>query len=540
MRVFNVQPRAVAALMSALVSATHATDAAWAQDQTVTAAASTAAPARLDIFEYYVSGNSVLDPEVVAQACAPYLGPARTPDDVDHARAALEAAYRDRGYKTVGVSIPQQTVRDGVVRLEVVESKVGHLTVRGSKFHSIEQIKAHVPSLSEGAVPNFTAVEHDIVAVNQQPDRRITPALKAGAAPGLVDVDLVVDDELPLHGSLELNNRRSQDTSSQRVLASLSYDNLWQRGHSVSISGQIAPQDRDDAQVFYGSYLARFANSPVSVLLSALRSDSDVSTVGGTNVVGNGTVIGLRGVWALPASESFYSSLSFGLDYKHFRNEVSLGEGGEGSLTTPIEYYPFALGYTGLLRSARATTQVDVGARFAFSGLGSDNEEFGVNRAFARGQQFSLRASVDHTRELFAGLRGRLRLGGQITDQPLISNEQFSAGGLDSVRGYLESEALGDSGWDASLELRSPSLFGSAELIDDLQLYAFVDGAHLRLRKTLPEQQAAYSLGSGGLGLDMHLGQWVNGAFVWAYPFKDGPTTGSGDSRWLFRMWTDF
>jgi hemolysin activation/secretion protein len=523
--------------MGALVSLTQAAGDVWAQDHTTVSDANASAPARLDIFEYYVSGNSVLEPEVIAQACAPFLGPGRTPDDVDQARAALEAVYRERGYRTVGVSIPQQTVRDGVVRLEVVESKVGHLTVQGSKFHSIERIKAQVPSLTEGAVPNFTEVERDIVAVNQQPDRRVTPALKAGAAPGTVDVDLVVDDNLPLHGSLEVSNRKSQDTSALRALASLSYDNLWQRGHSLSLSGQVAPENRDDALVFYGSYLARFSNSPFSVLLSALRSDSDVSTVGGTNVVGNGTVIGLRGVWAFPASETFYSSLSFGLDYKHFKNDVTLGE---DTIKTPVEYYPFAVGYTGLLRSARATTQIDVGTRFAFSGLGSDSEVFGDNRAYARGQQFSLRASVNHTHELFAGFRGRFRVGGQITDQPLISNEQFSAGGLDSVRGYLESEALGDSGWDASVELRSPSLLGNIEFIDDLQLYGFVDGAHMRLRQTLPDQQAAYSLGSTGLGLDVHLGHLLNGAFVWAYPFKDGPTTESGDSRWLFRMWTDF
>ncbi len=131
--------------------------------------------ARLDIFEYYVAGNSVLEAEVIAQACAPFLGPGRTPEDVDHARAALEAAYRERGFKTVGVSIPQQTVRDGVVHLQVVEARVGHLNVLGSRFHSVEQIRAQVPSLEEGAVPDFNAVEKEVVAINQRPDRRITP-----------------------------------------------------------------------------------------------------------------------------------------------------------------------------------------------------------------------------------------------------------------------------------------------------------------------------------------------------------------------------
>ncbi|MGH8447251.1 MAG: ShlB/FhaC/HecB family hemolysin secretion/activation protein, partial [Solimonas sp.] len=497
-----------------------------------------AAGPSLDIFEFYVAGNTMLDDGDIAAALAPYLGPHRTPDDVDQARAALEAVYRNRGYKTVGVAIPQQTVRDGVVRLQIVEGKVGHLQVIGSRYHSIEQIKAEVPSLAEGQVPDFDHVQADIIAVNQQADRRVTPALKAGATPGTVDVDLVVDDDLPLHGTLELNNRRSQDTSALRALASVSYDNLWQRGHSLNLSYQTAPQNPDDAQVFYGSYLARFANSPFSLLFNALRSDSDVSTVGGTDVVGNGTVAGVRGVWAFPASETFYSSASFGVDYKRFKNKVALGD---DSFTTPIEYYPFAFGYSGVLRSAStATTQFDLGLRMAFAGWGSDSEEFGLNRAYARGQQFSFRASVDRVQPLFAGLRGRLRFGGQLTDQALISNEQFSAGGLDSVRGYLEAEALGDYGWNASAELRSPSFFAKAGFVDDFTLYAFVDGARLLLRDPLPDQTDAISIASGGVGLDLRLWNLFNAALVWAEPFKDGPATEAWHSRGLFRVWTNF
>lgn len=531
MRVLNARLRAVVFIACVLGQGMHPAHDVWAQDN------NGSAPAQLDIWEYYVSGNTVLEPETIAQACAPYLGPARTPDDVDGARAALESLYRDRGYRTVGVAIPQQTVKDGVVRLQVVENRVGHLNVMGSKYHSIERIKEQVPSLAEGSVPNFGEVERDIVAVNQRADRRVTPALKAGAEPGTVDVDLVVDDDLPLHGSLELNNRYSQDTSELRAVASLQYDNLWQRGHNLSVSSQVAPEETDDAKVIYGSYLARFGDSPFNLLLTGLRTDSDVSTVGGSDVVGNGTVIGVRGIWTLPASETFYSSLSFGLDYKRFKNRVSLED---DSFTTPVEYYPFALGFTGLLRSGAATTQFDIGTRFAFSGWGSDAEVFGLNRAFARGQQFSVRASVDHTRPLYAGIEGRIRFAGQISDQPLISNEQFSAGGFDSVRGYLEAEALGDSGWDATLEVRSPALFASSELIGDLRAYTFVDAARLRLRDSLPEQEDAYTLGSTGLGIDLRLWRQLSGSFVWAIALRDGPASESGDSRWLFRTWTSF
>src|SRR5262245_13341806 len=132
MPVFTARPHAALLLSCILCGGLHSTRDAHAQDAqdggTAAAAGASASP-RLDIWEYYVSGNSVLEPEVIAQACAPYLGPARTPEDVDAARAALETLYRERGYRTVGVSIPQQTVKGGVVRLEVVENRVGQLAV---------------------------------------------------------------------------------------------------------------------------------------------------------------------------------------------------------------------------------------------------------------------------------------------------------------------------------------------------------------------------------------------------------------------------
>ncbi|HUZ06618.1 MAG TPA: ShlB/FhaC/HecB family hemolysin secretion/activation protein, partial [Candidatus Paceibacterota bacterium] len=48
------------------------------------------------------------------------------------------------------------------------------------------------------------------------------------------------------------------------------------------------------------------------------------------------------------------------------------------------------------------------------------------------------------------------RLDGQWASQPLISNERFGIGGVNSVRGYHEGEAFGDTGWHMSLEQQTP------------------------------------------------------------------------------------
>lgn len=497
------------------------------------------APAALDIWEFAVDGNSVLDAAEIIKTLEPFLGLDRTPDDVDRARAALERYYRDHGYKTVSVAIPKQTVRDGVVVLEVTESRVGRLNVVGSAYHSLDQIKAEAPALAEGTVPDFDKVSSDIAALNQQADRRVTPSLKAGATPNTVDVDLVVDDNLPLHGSLELNNRRSQDTSNLRAVASLSYDNLFQLGHSVSASVQTAPENTNDAKVFFGSYLARFGATPFNLLVNGLISDSNIATVGGINVLGRGQTLGVRGIWTLPGTEALYQSLSLGIDYKNFKNTTVLG-GSE--IPTPITYYPLTAAYSSVLRVDDYIAQLDLSLSFNSGQLGSRSDEFDLNRFGARGQQFWLRGSFTQTFGLPGSLQGYIKLGGQLTDQPLISNEQFSAGGADTVRGYLEASALGDYGITSTMELRSPPLAEYFDIgdsfrpVETLRAYAFADSAALRVRQPIAGTPSDLRLASFGFGFDFRLLGHLSGSVDWANPINSLPTTRAGDSRVLFRV----
>jgi hemolysin activation/secretion protein len=154
---------------------------------------------RFDIDEYRIEGADHMPQIEVEEAVYPFLGPARTAEDVEKARSALEKAYQSKGYQTVTVSIPEQNPQNGIVVLKVAEAKVGRLRVKGSRYFDLDKIKDKAPSVAEGKLPNLNEVTKDIIALNQLPDHKVTPALRAGAAPGTVDVDLNVEDKLPLH-----------------------------------------------------------------------------------------------------------------------------------------------------------------------------------------------------------------------------------------------------------------------------------------------------------------------------------------------------
>lgn len=508
------------------------------------AAASTpAAPTpRFDILAFQVLGSTRLKTIDIERAIYPFEGPQRTEADVESARAALQNLYDKAGYPTVSVVIPPQRTSSsgGLITLQVDEQRIGRLRVTGAKWYSPDDVARAAPSLKEGEVPNFKDVQKDIVALNQSADRRVTPEIKAGTAPGTIDVDLKVEDKLPLHGSLELNNRSSPNTSDLRLAGTLHYDDLWQLGHSLTLTAQTAPERTSDARVFSGSYLAKFGASPYSLLGYAVRSDSNVAAISDFNVIGNGVMYGLRLIRTLTPKEGFFHSLSFGIDDKDFKEDTLFGA---DRSSAPIHYFPLVAAYNASWAHGENSTEFGVTATANLRGLGDGDAMFDNKRFLARSNFFHLRLDASRTMTFWGGYQLYAHAQTQFSNEPLISNEEFSIGGLDTVRGYLESTAVGDTGAAVQTELRSKPLLTGRYGIDNLRLYAFFDAGYARIHDPLPEQLASDTLSSTGIGAVLRAFGHFNTSLNLAVPLSH---PGSPDERkrnnldLMFRTWGDF
>ncbi len=521
-----------------VVSPVMAADAAPEPASAASANLTPAAPAHeatFDVFEYRVEGTTLLPVTLVEQAVYPYLGEQKTLADVENAREALEKAYHGAGYLTVLVSIPQQKVDGGVVKLAVTEAPVDRLRVVESRYFSLGEIRAAAPELAEGTVPNFNQMQKELAALNRSGDRKITPVLRPGKTPGTVEVDLKVRDQLPLHGNVEVNDRYSQDTTRTRLSASLRWDNLWQKQHGLGITLQTAPENTNESKVLSASYTWPLASGNY-LALYGVKSDSDVAAVGTLNVVGNGVIFGARYILPLRSrSEGFFHTATLGVDYKDFDQSVALIGGGD--FNTPITYLPFTLGWDGTWLEEGRSTKVGVAFNFHLRGLVADEQEFADKRYKGRPDYSFLRGSFSHEETWPTGWAAQVRGGWQIAAQPLISNEQFAIGGVDTVRGYLESAALGENGVSLSLEARSPNYARKlTESFDDLHLLAFVDGGFVNVREALPGQYEQFNLAGAGLGLRLNGWRGVSVGLDWAVALKALGHTERGDSRAHFRL----
>jgi len=496
---------------------------------------------RFFVREFRVTGSTKLSGLEIESAVYPFMGPYRTVDDVEQARQSLEAAYREKGYHTVSVIIPQQDPSRGIIRFEVVEGQVARTRVKGARYHLPSRVRAGAPSLAEGSVPNMNDVRREILALNRQRDRRVRPELRPGEEPGTFEVDLIVEDELPLHGSIELNNRYSPNTSQLRINGALSYANMFQLGHTAGFSFQVAPENTDDALVFSGNYLARVSDD-MSLLLTATRQDSDVSSLGGGSVVGKGNIFGLRALFDLPGGDGFMQSFSFGIDAKYMEEDILVGG---GVISSPVEYYPLSASYSAYkLHGKHAFTEVNSSLVFNLRGVGSDTRYFANKRFKADGAFIVLKGDASHTRDLSSGAQVYGKIQGQVANKPLLNSEQFAGGGLGTARGYLESTALGDNALFITAEYRTPSVFGSGDVDgaggDEWRFHVFADAGVLNNYDSLPGQKSTNTLSSVGVGTRIRYRDYFNSSVDIACPLESLAPVDRGEVRITFRSWLDF
>jgi hemolysin activation/secretion protein len=488
-----------------------------------------------NVFEFKVDGNTVLDKGKIEEAVYPFLGETKTIEDVEKARLALEKKYQDAGYLTVSVSIPQQEVDSGVVRLMVTEGTVERLRVTDSKYSSLTEVKSRVAEFGEGKVPHFPTAQQQLTTVNRGQNRQVTPVLRAGKSPGKVEVDLKVQDQLPLHGSLELNDKYSPNTTETRLNGSLRYENLWQKDHSIGISFQLSPEDLNEVKVVSSTYVIPRMNGDYFAAYGVI-SKSDIAAVGDVNVIGNGYIAGARYIHPLPLVENYYHSLTTGVDYKDFKESVSLL--GSDGFKTPISYTAFSLGYDGTYQAQSSQTQMNFTLNLAPRGLGNKQQEFAEKRYLAKPNYAYIRADLKHTQKLPLDWSLQARLSGQVANDPLISAEQFTIGGVDSVRGYLESSALGDNGVSGTLELRTPPLlkYIKTDLFKEFYAYSFIDAGYVSIYEPLPKQDKNSDLLSAGLGVKLKATKGIYTNLDYAHALRDSGDIKSGDDRLHFKV----
>jgi len=490
-----------------------------------------AAP-RFDIRHIEVTGNTLLSGPEIERIVAPFAGRQRELADVQRAQAALEQAYRNLGFGAVQVTLPEQNITSGVVRIRVLQPAIGRVTVEGNKNFDTANVRRSLPSVKEGAVPNSKAIARELQLAGEHPVKRPTVFLRSTSKPDQVDVNVKVEDDKPWRVVVTLDDTGTSDTGYLRSGIGFQHSNLFNRDHTLSAQYITSPTHPGKVSIYGLGYRIPFYGWNSALDLFAGYSDVNSGTVQGLfNVSGSGLILGAKWNYYLPKWGAADQKLALGLDYRAYRNNVTVAGVG---IVPDITVHPVSLTYSASLKGTSTEAGFYAGVSANIPG-GNDGRaaDFVRSRATATDNYTILRIGANLAAAFAGNWQARAALNAQYTRDSLISGEQFGVGGPDTVRGYLVREVSNDKGYTGQLELYTPDVASSIGAPGSLRLrgLAFYDFGAVSRNNALPGEQTSKFISSAGTGLRVNYGKYASLRIDVARVLRDAGTRQSGDNR---------
>ncbi len=504
------------------------------------ASASASTPAIVGITAVQVEGNTLLSQQVLDALTAPAIGPNKSLGDLRDAAARVQAAYGEAGYGGVIAFVPEQNVAEGRVLIRVLEGKIANVRVKGNQHFSEQNVRAALPRLREGSTPFVRAIDRDIQLSNENPAKEVRVTLGPGARPGEIDADVTVQDMNPLQLLLAANNTGSAATGRARLAVGLRHSNLTDNDDVATVQYQTSPQHPSRVQITTLGYHFPVSSLGGSVDVFYVHSNVDngitATPIGALSFVGKGNLLSTRFNYGLERRDELDQRVSFGIDYKDFQNDCSLGSFGAaacGAVGVSVRALPLSLGYSAQ-REAGDGAAWGVSTSIAVNAGGSAATTFDAARTGATRHYVIGRLAAFGEFPLDAAISLGLKLDAQYTPHALIAGERFGLGGLSSVRGYEERELTGDWGLGVRADLKFAAFDTGADSSLRLRPLVFVDAGQVGNRKEgtcRPPAASSCTVASVGVGLRATFGNQVAATFDVGRALRDAITTARGDAR---------
>ncbi|WP_225938365.1 ShlB/FhaC/HecB family hemolysin secretion/activation protein [Leptothermofonsia sichuanensis] len=418
-----------------------------------------------------VLGSTVFSEKELNQVVQPFENRDLTFEQLLEIRTAVTKLYTDRGYTTSGAFLPpQDDLASGVVRIQVVEGELEQIEIQGLRRVRENYVRKRLVLAGKRPL-NISKLETGLQLLQLDPlFVSVQAELRAGTTPGRSVLTVKLTEARAFHGGALVENRNSPSVGSTGGRFYLIHDNLLGFGdrfnveygltegvRSYSFGYTIPLNPRDGTlSLFYTRNDSEIVEQPFSVL--GINSNSETFSIGVRQPLRRTPTT----EFALGLAFDLRRSQTFLLDNIPF----SFSLGPENGLSR-VSVLRFSQDWI-----SRSPSRV-LAARSQFS-LGLPIFDATVNDTGTDGRFFSWVGQFQWVQSLGSDIIAIARVAAQLTPDSLLPLEQFSIGGIDTVRGYRQNQRVGDNGIAGSLEIRLP-LVRDPEGIGIIQLAPFFD-----------------------------------------------------------------
>jgi hemolysin activation/secretion protein len=386
----------------------------------------------------------------------------RTQPEAGYTIADLEAVadkvtefYRKNGLVVAKAFIPAQDVRGGKVTVRVLEGKLSAITVEGNKAYSTKTLLRPFDALL-GAPVAKDDVESALLTLTNYPGLSVFGVLSAGQDVGTTKLALRVQREDRVGFDMALDNQGSRLSGENRAQAGMNVNNLLGRADQLRVYALYGfDPDDSSASGLYGGfqYELPIFDSRNFVFIGAATNSYDIGNIDTTfnpgELQGDAIEAQLGYRRALAPTRIASGNITVQLQAKRSRFEANGVDQFEDKLTILNTTFDWSR----VDQRFRGVNQLSIGYSHGFEDLLGSLGEYdpnigGASQPGATGEFDKITFSAARMQRLTKGTALILNVRGQYSNDALLSLEQASLSGPDSVRAFRVTERAGSGDLD--------------------------------------------------------------------------------------------
>jgi len=407
-------------------------------------------------------------------------------DQLINVTRAISNYYKANGFLATAF-LPPQDINDGVIKIKITEAVLGTIIfdVEEEKLNiSKENIRLKLLyKIEDSGVLNIDQLDKNVRNLNKIPGINALAELEEGKNFGETNVKVTAINTETIFGNTLVDNNGSRSSGYNKITNTINIDGLFNMGDRLAftnvLSGDHHVKDNHEESNYYAvsstmpvGYNGMLATLRVSKMEYKLSAPFD-----STNPSGYSSEYNLSLNRPLIESPNFNLNTSFSLGNNKYVNDLGTGNNSDKDVLKSI----FNLGFDS--RDERLGGGINYGS-FALSLAKNDltnnlsNYETDQSTSDNNGRNFKGTLNLNRMQKLTDKTNLLVKFNGQLAADNLDGADQFSLGGPNAVRAYPSSEAAGDAGFVASLELKR-------NIFKNLESTLFYDYGKIKLHKSL-------------------------------------------------------
>lgn len=406
-----------------------------------------------------VEGNTVLHKQI-EDITLPYEGKELTFEELLCIRSQITELYthEDNGYITSGAFLPIQDFEQPIVRIRVVEGRLAESGIEIAELKHINEsfIRRRLEIAAQPPLNQYR-LEEALQLLQLKSD--FFEAIEANLVPGINDgeniLKITATERQPFKLALSVSNSRPPNLGEWETSIQAFYNNLLGIGDRLSANYGIT----EGLDTYSFNYQLPFNARDGVINLSYSKNDSEIISQDfrdlGIRSNSKNFSIGIQ----QPLSQSPTQSFALGLDFDLRRSQSYILDDIPFSFSIGPENGASKVSVLRFSQDWYQRNQYRIFAaksQFSF-GLNAFDATINDSRPDPDGEFFKWLGQFQYIQQLSdSNIALIAQVNTQLTPDSLLSLEQFSVGGLGTVRGYSQNYLTADNGINLSLELRVP------------------------------------------------------------------------------------